>query len=102
MQGSNLRNSPQAEKMFNTSNIKIATDMAITNAQATWHLLLLGTHVMNFKPSGKPLTINLPDGTQLKSTNTCEINVPWIQKVDRIAYIVPGIAHKLLVLINVP
>ena len=87
--------------MFNTSHIKIAMDMEITDAGATGNFLLPVTQVKHLKPSGKTLTINLPHGTQLKSTHTCEINVPWIPKADRIAHIVPVMAHTSLVLIKV-
>ena len=53
------------------------------------------------KPSNKPLTINLLDGTQLQSTHTCEINVPWPPKAARISHIVTGMAHLSLVYIKV-
>ena len=43
VQGSNLRNSPHADTMFNTSHIKIAMDMAISDDGATGHFLIPGT-----------------------------------------------------------
>ena len=72
------------ETILNTLHIKIAMDMAIVNAVSTGHFLIPVTQVNFLKPSDKPLTINLPDGTQLQSTHTCEINVPWLPKAARI------------------
>ena len=89
------------KKIFNTSHIKIAMNMAISDAGATGNFLLPGTEVKNLKPSDKPLTINPPDGTQIQSTHTCDINVPWIPKEDRIAHIVQGMTHTIIVSIKV-
>ena len=83
--------------MLNTSNIKIAVDMAVADSGATGNFILPGTKVSNMKISKKPITINLPDVTQLKSTHTCEINVPRIPKEARQAHVVPGMAHTSLI-----
>ena len=64
----------ESETMLNTLHINIAMDMAIADAGAIGHFLLPGKQVTNLKPSRKPLTINLLDGTQLQSTHTCEMN----------------------------
>ena len=56
------------ETMFNTSNIKIAVDIAVADSGATGHFVLPGTKVSDMK------------STQLKSTHTCDIDVPWIPK----------------------
>ena len=87
--------------MLNTSHIKIARGVAIANSGAKGHFLLPGTQVKKLKPRDKPLTTNLPVGTQLQSTHTCDINVPWLPKEDRIAHIVPGMTHTIIVSIKV-
>ena len=87
--------------MFNASNIKIVVDMAVEDSRATGHFVLPGKKVFDMKISEKSLTINLPDGTQLKSTHTCEIDVPWLPKESRRVHIVPGMAHSSLILIKV-
>ena len=89
------------ETMFNTSNIKITVDMAVTDSGATGNFVLPGTNVSDRNISEKPLTISLPDDTQLKSTHTCEIDVPWIPKESIRAHIVPGVAHTSLLWIKV-
>ena len=53
------------------------------------------------KISKKPLTINLPDGTQLKSTHTCDIDVPRLPKEYIQAHLVPGMEHTSLISIKV-
>ena len=72
--------SPNAETMLNASNVKIAVDMAVTDSGATVHFILMITKVYNMKISKKNFTIKLPDGTLLKSTHTCEIDVPRLHK----------------------
>ena len=54
----NVRETPNAETNFNSSNIKIAVDMAVADSGATGHLILPGIKVSNMKISKKtsPLT----------------------------------------------
>jgi len=75
--------SDNADTIFNISKIKIAMDMAIADAGATRHVVLPDTPVTNLHIAIKPLVINLPDGDQIKSTHTCEIMVPWLQKMPK-------------------
>ena len=51
--------------LMNTAKIKIAVDMAITDAGATAHFVIPGAPVINKKIATTPLIINLPDGEQL-------------------------------------
>ena len=62
----NFRESPNAETMFNASNIKIAADMAVADSGVTGHFVLPSNKVSYMKISKNNLTINLRDGTQLK------------------------------------
>ena len=71
-----MNSANETETMINTLHIKISMDMEISNAGEICHFLMPGTQSTNLKPSTKKLTINLPNGTQLQSTHTCEINVP--------------------------
>ena len=96
-----VQKAPNAEKMINTPNIKIAVYMAVSDSGATGHFIIPGTKVSYMKISKKPLTINLQDGTQLKSTHTCEINVPRLPKEARQAHVVPGMAHTSLISIKI-
>ena len=93
----NVHKAPNADTMINTSNIKIAVDMTVTYSGATGHFVLPGTKVSNTKIRKKPLTINLPYGTQLKPTHTHEIDVPRLPKEARRAHVVPGMTHTSLI-----
>ena len=88
-----IQKAPNAETMLNTLNIKIVVDTEVTYSGATGHFILPGTKFSNMNISKEPLTINLPDGMQLKSMHTCDIDVPSIPKESRQAHIVPGMAH---------
>ena len=87
--------------MFNTSNINITIDQEISDAGVTGNCFLTGTHVKNIKISTNPLTINLPDGYQIKSTHTCQLEISCIAVEEKEAHIVPGLAHTSLVSIKV-
>ena len=82
-------------------NIKIKVDVAVADSGATGNFVLPGTKVTDMKISKKTLTINLPDGTQLKSTHTCEIDVPRLPKESIRAHIVTGITHTSIIPIKV-
>ena len=89
------------DALMNTAKIKIAVDMAIADAGATAHFAIPGAPVINKKIASNPLTINLPDGEQLHSTHTCELDIPWLPRKARQAHIVPGLQHTSLISIKV-
>ena len=96
-----LKETANAETMFNTSSIKIAVDRVIADAGATGHFMIPGAPVIDIKPATKPLIINLPDGETIQSTHTCKLNIPWLPEAATRAHIVPGLAHTSLVSIKV-
>ena len=71
------------------------------DAGTTGHFMITGVPVIDIKPATKPLIINLPDGETIKSTHTCNLNIPWLPEEATKAHIVPGLAHTSLVLIKV-
>ena len=71
-----LKETENAETIFNTSSIRIAVDQAIADAGATGHFMVPGAPVIDVKPTTKPLIINLTDGETIKSTHTCRLNIP--------------------------
>ena len=97
----NLNDLPNADTCFNTGRIKIAVDMAVADAGATGHFVLPGTPVIDVLPTSNPISINLPDGSVIKSTHTCRINIPWLPESATRAHIVPGLAHTSLISIAV-
>eukprot|EP00804_Cyclotella_cryptica_P020661 CCRYP_003457-RA/>CCRYP_003457-RA protein AED:0.44 eAED:0.32 QI:0/0/0/0.5/1/1/2/0/441 len=72
-------------------------EFAILDSGATAHFIIQGTSVLNQKPTAHPLQIKLPDGSFIKSTHTCNLNIPWLPESMTEAHIVPGLAHSSLV-----
>ena len=67
-------------KSYTTAQLKIAKNMAVTDAGATGHFVLPDTPVTNIKIARHPLKISLPDGDCLTSTHTCTLDIPWLPK----------------------
>jgi hypothetical protein len=87
--------------LFDVSGIKIAVDHTIADAGATSHFLLPGAPVSDIKKATTPLTIHLPDGTTIQSTNTYLLRRPDLPRAARVAHIVPGLSHSSLISIKV-
>ena len=49
-------------------------------------------------PTSRPISINLSDGSVIKKTLTCRINIPWLPERATRTHILPGLAHTLLIL----
>jgi hypothetical protein len=58
--------------------LTIAASQAIADTGATSIFFMEGVDVKNKRPATKPLTINLPDGRQVKSTHICDIDIPGL------------------------
>jgi hypothetical protein len=73
-----------ARKMFGPpmpqylNALTIAALQAIADTGATSIFVMEGADVENKCPATKPLTINLLDGRQVKSTHICDINIPGL------------------------
>eukprot|EP00978_Attheya_sp_CCMP212_P008669 scaffold20390_cov59-Attheya_sp.AAC.1 len=89
-----------ADTAFQAANINILIDQAVADAGATGNFMVPGAPVTNISPTKKPIVINLPDGSQIKSTHTCKIDNPDLPQEARHAHIVPGLAHTSLVSIK--
>ena len=69
----------------------IATSELIADTGATSIFIMEGVGVKNKRPAIKPLTINLPDGRQIKLTHICDIDIPGLSKTLT-GHIVPDLA----------
>jgi hypothetical protein len=69
----------------------IATTAAIADTGATSIFVMEGADVKNKRPALKPLTINLPDGRQIKLTHICDIDIPGLP-TTLTGHIVPHLA----------
>ncbi len=74
-----------------TSSIDIDDSHGIADTGATSVFVKEGIQVPNKQPAMTPLTINLPDGTQVKSTHTCDVVVPGLP-TPLVGHIVPHLA----------
>ena len=101
IKGHPLPQYPHADTMFNTSHINIVIYQEIPDAGATGNFVPPETPVKKIKIYTNPLIINLPYGYQIKSTHTCQLDIPWLPAEAKEAHIVPGLAHKSLVYIKV-
>jgi hypothetical protein len=70
-----------ARHLYSTSTsqylnaITITASQAIADTGATNIFIMEGTPVKIIQPATKQLTINLPDGSQVKSTHLCDIPI---------------------------
>ncbi len=55
--------------------IRITTNQAIADTEATSIFIMYGTGVVNKCIATQPLPINLPDGKKVMSTHVCDINI---------------------------
>ncbi len=95
-----------ARQLFGAPNpqylnaIAIAALQAIADTGGTAIFIMEGTPCKNLRPAIRPLTINLPDGTKVKSTHTCNITIPGLPKV-LVGHVVPKLTIALLIRIRV-
>ena len=70
---------------------------AISDSGATGHFVVEGAPVINKQPATNPITITLPAGSTIRSTHTCNLDIPWLPHHVTEAHIVPGLAHSSLI-----
>ena len=73
---------------------------AIIDTGATAIFIMEGTPVENKRVATKPLTINLPNGSQIKSMHCCDINIPGLP-IILTGHIVPSLSITLLIGVRV-
>ncbi len=95
-----------ARKMFGApmpqylNALTIAALQAIADTGATSIFVMEKVDIENKCPATKPLTINLPDGRQVKSTHICNINILGLP-TTLMGHIVPNLAIAPLFSIRV-
>ena len=65
-----------AETIFNTKVMKDWVEYAVSDLGATGHFLVEGAPVVNKRLASKPIHITLPNGKIIKSTHTCNLDIP--------------------------
>ena len=79
---------------FSVEDIK---KWAILDSGATSHFLLADAPATNISPTKSPLIAALPNGTHIRSTHTCTLDLPTLPRESREAHIMPGLAQHSLV-----
>ena len=97
----NYQTNKDTETAYSTSIIRITNLEAIADVGATVHFVLTGRLVKNVQLASNLITINLPDGSKLRSTHTCNLDIGFIPETEKLACIVPGLAHTYLISISV-
>ena len=70
---------------------------AIMDSGATSHFLVTAAPTTNRQIDKTPLRVRLPDGGEVSSSHTCDLDIPALPSKARIAHIIPGLAsHSLL------
>lgn len=64
---------------------------------ASSHFLVTGAPVTNKKVAANPIAVTLPDGDQVHSTHTGNLNLPQLPAAARLCHIVPGLASYSLI-----
>ena len=73
---------------------------AVADTGATSILVMKDTPMKNIRPMTNPLNINLPDGTIVKSTHMCDLEIPGLPHVLE-GHIVPELTVASLVGIRI-
>ncbi len=74
-----------------TKTIAIDDVHGITDTGATLVFVKEGVLVPNKQPATNPLTVNLPNDRQVKSTHTCDVMVPGLPR-SLVGHIIPHLA----------
>ncbi len=82
----------------NTTAAKIVSnDAGIGGASATGTFLMPCTPVKTMKVATNLLEIQLPNGSTIYSTHTCNLDIDWLPEEATEAHIVPDLAHTSLI-----
>ena len=73
---------------------------AVADTGATSVLVMNNTPMKNVRPTTNPLNINLPDGTIVKSTHICDLEIPGLPHVLE-GHIMPKLTVASLVGIRI-
>jgi hypothetical protein len=96
-----LADAEHVDPKINAINaMTIAPTHAIADTGATGIFIMDGSKVENKRLATKPLIINLPDGTKVKSTHECDITIPGLPKILT-GHIVPKLSIASLIGIRV-
>ncbi len=97
IQANNLHELSAASTIFSKEKLKRAVQWAISDSGATGHFLVENAPVTNKQVATHLITTTLPNGRSIKSTHTCNLDIPWLPHAMTETHIVPGLAHSSLI-----
>jgi len=99
IQVNNLQQLPTSDIIFNNERVikQVKIEYALSDSGASGHFLVEGAPVTRKKVAKNPISILLPDGSTVKSTHTCHLDIPWLPDKMTEAHIVPQLAHSSLI-----
>ena len=89
----NLRDVPQIDIISDQQEVTRGVKWAVSNLGVTGHFLIAGALAMNITLGAKPIAITLPNRDIIKSTHTCNLDIPWMPGHVPEVHIVPSLAH---------
>jgi hypothetical protein len=69
---------------------------AIVDSGCNGHFLLVTAPCLNKVKYRNPLTVRLPDGATMESSNTADLDIPELSAAASKAHVFPGMAHHSL------
>ena len=79
------------------SHSRNTIDWAIADSGATSHFLMTSAPVIVKETASSPLSVKLPNGDTLRSTHTCQLDIPALPTEARLGHIIPGLANHSLI-----
>ena len=70
---------------------------AILESGATSNFLMMDAHITIINSNKQQISVTLPDGNKVKSTQKCLLNIPNLPHNTQIGYIVSGLASHSLI-----
>ena len=96
-QNGTIQDVPDTSLINNVKHWSNVIHYALSDSGATAHFLIKGAPATNIKIANKPITITLPNGKTIKSTHTCNLDIPWLPASVTEAHIVPELSHSSLI-----
>ena len=70
---------------------------AILDSGATSNFLMTDAHMFSRTPTDDPINVTLPDGSKVRSTHKCVLDLPQLPMEARKGHVIPGLASNSLI-----
>ena len=87
---------PSLRKIYDVRK-ENSKDWAVLDSGATSHFLVIDATATKVTPATNPVTVTIPDGSTLKSTQVRKLDLPQLPMAARIGHVIPGLASRSLI-----